>query len=66
VEAILAEERAHPESVSAVDRALIGVLYGLLVESRQLNRLTVWLMIATLAVLTEAIVEFVLFYFFLH
>lgn len=66
MEAILAEERAHPESVSAVDRALIGVLYGLLVESRQLNRLTVWLMIATLAVLTEAIVEFVLFYFFLH
>jgi hypothetical protein len=66
VEAILAEERAHPESVSAVDRAMIGVLYGLLVESRQLNRLTVWLMIATLAVLTEAIVEFVLFYFFLH
>jgi hypothetical protein len=64
VEAIVATERIHPETVTTTDRVTVGALYAVLVETRELGRLTRWLIVLTIAVLVEAVAEFVVFFHF--
>jgi hypothetical protein len=64
VEAIVAAERVHPETVTPTDRVTVGALYAVLVETREVGRLTRWLIVLTVALLIEALAEFVLFFFF--
>ena len=53
---------AQDAAAVARDPALLGVLYALLVETQFLRKLTVFLLIATVAVFAEAVFEALLYF----